>query len=131
MIISNKDSINTFLSTQGITFFTPQEFNCKCGCGDIKIDTDLLIKLNKLRTELNTPITINSAFRCALHNKTIGGVQSSKHLLGEAADITVKDFKDNKELIIKIAKRLGFSGIGIHYDTFVHLDVRQGSKVVF
>ena len=37
------------------------------------------------------PIIINSGFRCEAVNRKVGGVRNSQHLLGQAADIRLKD----------------------------------------
>ena len=37
------------------------------------------------------PIIINSGFRCEAVNRKVGGVRSSQHLIGQAADIRPKD----------------------------------------
>lgn len=44
------------------------------------------------------PIIINSGFRNEEINKLVGGVSSSQHRKGEAADITTGNAKDNKKL---------------------------------
>jgi len=53
--------------------------------------------LQPIRSYLNTPLKINSGYRCLALNKTIGGAKNSQHLKGEAADIdlTYKGFNDN------------------------------------
>jgi zinc D-Ala-D-Ala carboxypeptidase len=45
--------------------------------------------LQPLRTYLNQPIVINSAYRSPLVNKAIGGSKTSQHMTGQAADIHV------------------------------------------
>lgn len=45
--------------------------------------------LEPLRVHVGKPIVISSGFRCAKLNKAIGGVETSQHCLGQAADITV------------------------------------------
>lgn len=76
--------------------------------------------LQPLRDNIGKPIYINSGFRCEKLNNTIGGVPTSQHLLGEAADIVV----DNKEPF-DVAKmildlELPFDQLGL-YDTFIHV----------
>ena len=44
--------------------------------------------LQPLRDKLNKPIYISSGFRCEELNKIVGGVNTSQHLIGQAADIT-------------------------------------------
>lgn len=43
--------------------------------------------LEPLRTAIGQPIKINSAYRCKAVNLAVGGVSTSHHLLGLAADI--------------------------------------------
>ncbi|WP_085537621.1 D-Ala-D-Ala carboxypeptidase family metallohydrolase [Massilibacteroides vaginae] len=40
----------------------------------------------------NCPMHILSGYRCSLLNKRVGGVSSSQHLTGEAADLYMTDF---------------------------------------
>jgi zinc D-Ala-D-Ala carboxypeptidase len=46
--------------------------------------------LEPLRFRLGKPIHILSGYRCRELNETVGGVGNSKHLYGQAADITVE-----------------------------------------
>lgn len=43
--------------------------------------------LEPLREHFNCPITISSGYRCQALNKAVGGVATSQHMTGEAADI--------------------------------------------
>lgn len=43
--------------------------------------------LEPLREHFNCPITISSGYRCPALNKAVGGVATSQHMTGEAADI--------------------------------------------
>ena len=45
--------------------------------------------LEPLRTFANCPVIINSGYRCLELNKAVGGVDTSNHLSGGAADIYV------------------------------------------
>ena len=56
--------------------------------------------LDPLRELYGKPIKINSAFRCPIVNRVVGGVATSEHLKGMAADIdTNSDDKELYELI--------------------------------
>jgi len=66
--------------------FNLKEFMCPC-CGCVKIDPELVIRLQMMRNELGKPIRISSGYRCKEHNKKVGGAGSSQHLKGTAADI--------------------------------------------
>lgn len=114
--------------------FTKREFKSKDGypmpddvLANIK---ELASNLQVLRDFLGEPIRINSAYRSPAHNKAIGGVKNSQHVLGRAADIKVKDI-ETKDLYLIIDSlildgKMKDGGLGL-YDTFVHYDIR-GSK---
>lgn len=54
--------------------------------------------LDPLREAWCAPIHVNSGYRCAALNKAVGGVPTSQHILGEAADITVGTRAKNQRL---------------------------------
>jgi uncharacterized protein YcbK (DUF882 family) len=54
--------------------------------------------LDPLREAWGAPIHVNSGYRCAALNKAVGGVPTSQHILGEAADITVGTRAQNQRL---------------------------------
>lgn len=60
--------------------------------------------LQPIRDALGKPIKVNSAFRSEKVNKAVGGVPSSQHRLGEAADLTLGSKERNKELFELISK---------------------------
>lgn len=100
--------------------FVSKEFNCNCSqCSETLIDLDHVAKLQKLREDLNSPITITSAYRCESHNKAVGGSDNSQHKLGTATDIQVSDM-DPSEVQDACEH---FDGLG-RYDTFTHIDSR-------
>ena len=49
--------------------------------------------LEPMRQALGLPIKVNSGYRCQLVNSMVGGVNTSQHLKGEAADITIPESK--------------------------------------
>lgn len=61
--------------------------------------------LQPARTLYGKPITVNSGFRSQAVNKEAGGVMSSQHLKGEAADL---DCDDNKQLFELIRDNFTF-----------------------
>ena len=54
--------------------------------------------LDPIRTKWGKPIKVNSGYRCSKLNRMLGGVSTSQHVLGEAADITVGSSEENKKL---------------------------------
>ena len=111
--------------------FTQREFRSKDGA-KMPLDVldnikELACNLQVLRDLLGESIKINSGYRSEAHNKAIGGVKSSKHTKGLAADIRVKGLEtDDLYLLIESLIKQGDmqeGGLGV-YDTFVHYDIR-------
>ena len=103
--------------------FESTEFDCHCKkyCNSTEIDAKLVEYLQKIRDHFGKPVTINSAYRCSKHNKSIGGASKSKHLYGQAADIKVSGVAPLK--VAQFAESIGIKGIG-QYSNFVHIDTR-------
>ena len=108
---------------KNIKHFKIQEFTCR-HCGEIKIDINLLAKLEELRRAIgNRPIIINSGYRCPTHNKNVGGAKNSQHMYGKAVDIRVNGM--SPRTLEKYADTV-FSngGVGMGGATIVHVDTR-------
>ena len=115
------------------TYFSPQEFACKCDkCitnydNELKVSTRLIEKLEHLRKLYKLPIKINSGFRCKDHPLTISRPESkglSSHAKGLAADISAKSSRERYALIQLIIKHNLFSRIGVSgKDNFIHVDI--------
>jgi uncharacterized protein YcbK (DUF882 family) len=84
--------------------------------------------LQVLRDEVKKPIKITSGYRSPEHNAKVGGVKSSKHITGEAADFKIAGMtpKEVAAVIEKLiaAGKMEEGGIGI-YSTWVHYDHRN------
>lgn len=105
------------------TNFTPQEFQCHC-CGACKMDKKLLQRLQAFRHFCDFPLTLNSAYRCDAHNRAVGGKESSRHLRGQAVDISLTNIPSPKRWrMIEGAVSL-FYGIGFA-KSFIHVDIRD------
>ncbi len=105
-----------------------KQFVCP-DCGACKMDSRFMNCLSTIQFGMGEPLIIDSGFRCANHNSDIGGSPKSQHLLGLAADISCMSAA-KRYLLIMLAVRNGISGIGIAKD-FVHLDLREGTPVVW
>lgn len=55
--------------------------------------------LQPIRDKFGKPIYVNSGYRCEALNKAVGGVKTSEHLTGNAADINSSDNKALWKLI--------------------------------
>lgn len=76
-----------------------------------------LTLLQPLRDAWGKPLHVNSGYRCAELNKAVGGVQTSQHVKGEAADIAA----DDPYSLAKLARDLNLPyDQMILYPDFVH-----------
>ena len=129
--------INTFKSTdttQLTEHFNVSEFRCKCGGTHSTIlNPELPAKLEKLYKALNcSKIIINSGYRCANHDRSVGGSGSGHHVYGNAADIVCYDQKNNRissKKVSCVAQDVGFGGIANIDGTYTatHVDVRPSN----
>ena len=121
-----------FLFLEGVVFmaqdtknFKVSEFACK-HCGKNKIDQRVINMAQEIRDYLGVPVRINSGYRCEVHNKNVGGVKNSKHILGKAADLScelgakklleaVQDLHDKQGKL----QDLDYCK---EYKTFIHID---------
>ena len=105
-----------------LRFFKPEEFACKCGCGRGYDDMDagLLRMLDEARALAGIPFSLSSAFRCAKHNKAVGGVADSAHTHGYAVDIKCTS-SHYRFRIISALLEAGFRRIESG-PTWVHVD---------
>ena len=107
-------------------WFKEKEFACKC-CGELpplaRANVEALVRevLDPVREQLGKAIIVNSGYRCPKHNKDVGGVRSSQHLKGEAADIHCEDNERLKQLIIANGK---YDQL-ITYPTFLHVSFKR------
>lgn len=112
-------------------YFTAKEFKCKCGkCQMIEPPDELIDILCEIREHYNSPVIINSGYRCKEHNAKIGGAPSSRHTFGDAVDFTVKGIK-TIDLYNYVILTYGDGPYGIArriskdpYAGFVHFDCR-------
>ena len=124
MITVSKKISNHFHST---------EFRCKCGCGVIKIDENLVNKLESIYANLNaSKCIISSGYRCSKHDKAVGGSGTGQHTKGLAADCIYYD-KEGKiipsKYVICAAYDLGqLKGMAKIDNNYSHLDNRSSGS---
>ena len=103
---------------------------------DIRLRMQTLIEqlLDPIRAAWGAPITVNSGYRSPALNRAVGGVATSQHVKGEAADITVGSTADNKRLFDKIvelqkAGKIAFDQlIDESGYSWVHISYRSGNN---
>ena len=75
--------------------------------------------LQTIRNELHLPIIVNSAYRSPEVNAKVGGVSSSYHVKGLAADIRCSDM--DKLLTILHSHLMEIDQLGIYYNSTTQL----------
>jgi uncharacterized protein YcbK (DUF882 family) len=103
--------------------FTESELSCH-HCGANECTQELVDALEALRLVIGLPIKINDAYRCPTHNAAVGGVSTSYHIVGMAADIEVEGMTP-EQLYREALKIPAFRGIGVSVGRYIHVDVRQ------
>lgn len=81
--------------------------------------------LQPLRDAWGLPLFINSGYRCRELNEKVGGVESSQHRKGQAADVGCSDPLSLARLVMKLG--LDFDQMGI-YPTFIHLSYKADGE---
>lgn len=89
---------------------------------DIDVVSSLLIHmLDFARLIAGIPIRLTSVHRSADHNKRVGGVRSSSHVSGLAADIRAASSHE-KYILVRALLSAGFVRIGVG-SNFIHVDI--------
>jgi uncharacterized protein YcbK (DUF882 family) len=81
--------------------------------------------IQPLRDAWGKPLKVNSGYRCKALNAAVGGVPTSQHVKGEAADIAAGDPVKLARLAVKLG--LPFDQM-ILYPTFVHFSHRLNGE---
>ena len=90
------------------------------GDGSLLVDEHALDCLQQMRRIIGRPLVINSAYRDPIHNAKVGGAALSMHKFGKAFDVSLRGH--NKWTLIQAAEQAGFTGMGINYNSFLHVD---------
>lgn len=119
------------------------EFMCPCGCVmPAEVEQNLYKHAQYLEKgwRMLGKMIIKSGYRCALHNKKVGGASGSLHLTGQAADFKIVDPTNGKKFVpgrqllgwgeaMIWNKKIREGGLGVYkaYPDLIHYDSR-GSK---
>ena len=91
--------------------------------------------LERIRSTLGVPITVTSSYRCQPLNRAVGGVTSSDHTQGHAADIIAPGYGTPYEIAKVLAPLVSVLGIGqlilegIAGKRWVHVSTRVPEKI--
>lgn len=91
---------------EGIRYWKPEEFRCRCGeyhapyCDGFPIlpDRTLLELVDDLRHNAGRPAHRSSAIRCPQHNADSNGAAGSRHLKGKALDFFIEGMSGSQLL---------------------------------
>ncbi len=90
--------------------------------------------LEQVRQVLGKPITVSSGFRSPAVNAAVGGVPTSEHCDGRAADIICPAYGNPYQVAMAIANAgVAFNQLIIEYGRWVHISVPkagEGPKMV-
>lgn len=113
---------------QRVKHFTRGEFGRH---GDVEPDEALVRMLDAAREIAGVPFAINSGIRSPERNAEVGGVDTSAHLTGHAADIRCPSSR-HRFLMLSSLIEAGFRRIGVG-DAFIHVDTdpRKPQEVVW
>ena len=117
------------LNWDNVKYFRKEEFTCKCGCKMNNIDLRLIKVLDEIREHFGQACIVTSGCRCSKHNKAVGGVQGSRHVLGKAADIYIKGVSANtllsstKQLVNEGTLRYTYTN-NSNMNGVVHIDIK-------
>jgi len=120
-----KKSVKKVEEQMALKYFKLSEFDDAPGTGK-NMKKDFLKKLDKARAIADVPFKITSGYRSKETNKRVGGVSTSSHLKGLAADISCKDSSTRQKIVNALIKA-GFTRIGIA-DTFIHCDTDKDKQ---
>ena len=92
--------------------------------------------LERIRSTLNTPVIVTSGYRCPTLNLAVGGVTSSDHTQGHAADIVAPMFGTPTLVAQTLAPLVSVLGIGqiilegVRGKQWVHVSTRAPEKSI-
>lgn len=117
--------------------FTWEEARCRCGCEmpeavalEVVLTADMM---ERIRAHLGgLPLHIAAWYRCAAHNKAIGGAPNSQHLSGRGVDFSQKGHSPT-EIQARIRRELWPDPVrGLELEPgHTHVDRRPSTPVVF
>lgn len=90
--------------------------------------------LERIRTLLDAPITVTSGYRSRAVNAAVGGVTSSDHQQGRAADILCPAYGTPSQIARRLAPQVSVLGIGqlilegVKGKQWVHVSTRVPDK---
>jgi len=118
-------------------FLNSDEMDCQCSyedCCFTYIEEKAAFAFHQVRSFVSMPLNVNSGHRCQRHNKDVGGIKDSKHLIGHAIDIKIpKDIMDIPEEVDYLIEMCEtFFDVAIHYKDmgFIHCHINPETEEI-
>ena len=118
--------VGTIMATD---HFSDNELACRC-CGVAKMQPQFMEALERIRVEMNMPLNLSSAFRCAKHNAEVSstgahGPHTDHGDGGQAVDILISGASALR--LVEVARKHSMTGIGVKQNgpvgkRFIHCD---------
>lgn len=110
--------------------FRKNELKCKCGCNSYNVDNEFLIRLQAYRYLLNQKMIPTSCCRCKIHNKKVGGVDSSLHSCYQKQTSAIDFYCQDLKKAYDLACKTGLFNEVIWYKNkdFIHLGLDRNQK---
>ncbi len=92
--------------------------------------------LERIRATLGVPVVVTSAYRSPEVNKAVGGVSSSDHMAGQAADFVAPAYGSPfliASLLAPLVSTLGIEQLileGVKGKQWVHVSTRRPAKAI-
>ena len=87
-------------------------------------------KLEEVRKVLGKPVMVNSAFRSIEVNEAVGGVKTSQHCLGCAADIRIPNMTPDEVCRAIIASDIQFDQLIREFDSWTHISIPNNADTL-
>lgn len=109
-----------------IQYFSRKEFACKCKkyCDGYptEMQRSIIELADRARTELKGAGIVSSGQRCSQHNRNVGGVSDSRHLIGKALDLRIEG-KSAQQTLAWAQEQLEVRYTYAIDKNFVHFDI--------
>lgn len=113
------------MKTKTYPHFSQKEIACRCGCGADNVSDRFMRKLEVARIASGIPYVTSCICRCPVHNKAVGGSDTSSHMSTKEVECKATDITYNSSvqrlLIVEGLLKAGIRRIGIA-KTFIHAD---------